>query len=503
MENNYPFISMLRKYVSSSVLLVIATVAALIIANSPWGDTYRMLWELPVSVSLGDFNVFSHNGHPLSLGAFINDYLMAIFFLSVGLEIKRELLCGELSSMKKALAPIIGACGGMIIPVIVFFLVCPKDPDMERGMAIPMATDIAFSLGCLSIFSKRCPVSLKVFLAALAVADDLGGIIVIAIRYTEHLNLWYLLGAAILVVVLCIGNWRGVRTKAFYFDIGFLLWYCMLGSGIHATIAGVIVAFCIPANVPTGTKFWLERIRHKLEHFPETTVTFADRNKPVVFSDEEIAMLKSVESASDHLISPLQDMEDILKMGVNYQIIPLFAFFQMMNLKRTGEESGAWLEVRYEGKIKSDSRTKGRYRLYVTNRKKSELVEFANSDSFLVHLLYIIEKVIRDDVNTLDFDKYKDLFVKLSWEVYRFCDGEERFKKITKGRDDDGNSKERRLSDCLGDIKKSISKSCKKLGVLSSPYYIENADEHLYVSKNDIVLPDELMDVIYKWRNTI
>ena len=193
-------------------------------------------------------------------------------------------------------------------------------------MAIPMATDIAFSLGCLSIFSKRCPVSLKVFLAALAVADDLGGIIVIAIRYTEHLNLWYLLGAAILVVVLCIGNWRGVRTKAFYFDIGFLLWYCMLGSGIHATIAGVIVAFCIPANVPTGTKFWLERIRHKLEHFPETTVTFADRNKPVVFSDEEIAMLKSVESASDHLISPLQDMEDILKMGVNYQIIPLFAF---------------------------------------------------------------------------------------------------------------------------------------------------------------------------------
>lgn len=326
MENNYPFISMLRKYVSSSVLLVIATVAALIIANSPWGDTYRMLWELPVSVSLGDFNVFSHNGHPLSLGAFINDYLMAIFFLSVGLEIKRELLCGELSSMKKALAPIIGACGGMITPVIVFFLVCPKDPVMERGMAIPMATDIAFSLGCLSIFSKRCPVSLKVFLAALAVADDLGGIIVIAIRYTEHLNLLYLLISALIVVVLCIGNWRGIRTKAFYFDVGFLLWFFMLESGIHATIAGVVLAFCVPANIPNGTKFWVERIRHKLEHFPATEVTWADRNKPVVLSDEEIAMLKSVESASDHLVSPLQDMEDILKLPVNYQIIPLFAF---------------------------------------------------------------------------------------------------------------------------------------------------------------------------------
>ena len=326
MENNYPFISMLRKYVSSSVLLVIATIAALIIANSPWGDLYRSFWELPVSLSLGSFNLFSHNGHAMTLGEFINDYLMAIFFLSVGLEIKREVLCGELSSVKKALAPVIGACGGMIVPVIVFFLVCPKDPVMERGMAIPMATDIAFSLGCLSIFSKRCPIGLKVFLAALAVADDLGGIIVIAIRYTEHINLWYLLFSAITVVVLCIGNWRGVRTKAFYFNTGFVLWYFMLGSGIHATIAGVVLAFCIPANIPRGTKFYIERIRHKLDHFPSTVVTWEDRNKPVVLSDEEIALLKSVESASDHLVSPLQDMEDVLKMSVNYHIIPLFAF---------------------------------------------------------------------------------------------------------------------------------------------------------------------------------
>ena len=317
---------MLRKYVSSSVLLVIATIAALIIANSPWGDLYRSVWEMPVCVSLGDFNIYSHHGQAMTLGEFINDYLMAIFFLSVGLEIKREILCGELSTMKKALAPIIGACGGMILPVIVFFLICPKDPVMERGMAIPMATDIAFSLGCLSIFSKRCPVSLKVFLAALAVADDLGGIIVIAIRYTDHLNLWYLLASAAIVVVLCIGNKLNVRTKAFYFNTGFLLWFCMLGSGIHATIAGVVLAFCVPANLANGTKFYIERIRHQLEHFPMTVVTKADRNKPVVLSDEEIALLKSVESSSDHLISPLQDMEDVLKMTVNYHIIPLFAF---------------------------------------------------------------------------------------------------------------------------------------------------------------------------------
>lgn len=326
MENNYPFISMLRKYVSSSVLLLIATIAALIIANSPLGDLYRELWEVPVSLSIGDFNLFSHNGHAMSLGQFINDYLMAVFFLSVGLEIKREVLCGELSSVKKALAPVIGACGGMLVPVIVFFLVCPKDPVMERGMAIPMATDIAFSLGCLSIFSKRCPVGLKVFLAALAVADDLGGILVIAIRYTENLNVLFLILSALVVVLLCIGNWVGIRTKAFYLNTGLILWYFMLGSGIHATIAGVILAFCIPANIPKGTKFYIERIRHKLEHFPSTVVTWEDRNKPVVLSDEEIALLKSVESASDHLVSPLQDMEDVLKMPVNYQIIPLFAF---------------------------------------------------------------------------------------------------------------------------------------------------------------------------------
>lgn len=325
-SKNYAFISMLKKYVSSSMLLVIATVAALIVANSPWGDTYRHIWEMPVSLSVGGFNLFSHGGHAMSLGDFISDFLMAIFFLSVGLEIKREVLCGELSSVKKALAPIIGACGGMLVPVIVFYMVCPKDPIMERGMAIPMATDIAFSLGVLSIFSKRCPTSLKIFLAALAVADDLGGIIVIAIRYTDHLNWQFLDGAALCLIILALCNWRQVRSKSLYMTVGLALWYCMLNSGIHATIAGVVLAFCIPANLPRGTKFYVARIRRNLAQFPATETTIADRNKPVVLSDDEIHMLKSVESASDHLISPLQDLEDSLKNPINYFVIPLFAF---------------------------------------------------------------------------------------------------------------------------------------------------------------------------------
>lgn len=232
-------------------------------------------------------------------------------------------------------------------------------------------------------------------------------------------------------------------------------------------------------------------------------ITHQDKLKMMENVEENFIKARRDEKLDAQITLLIQsaDAEDIKKFVYSLNKNQQRKFFQMMNTKRTGEESDAWLEVHFEGKIKSESRTKGRYRLYITNGKKAELVKFINSDSFLIHLLYIIEKVISDDVNTLDFDKYKDLFVKLSWEVYRFCDGEERFKKLIRGRDDNGKSKERRLSDCLGDIKNSISKSCKKLGISPSPYYIENADEHLYVSKSDIVLPEKLMDVVRKWRD--
>ena len=147
---NYSFKSMFKKYVSSSAVLVVFSLLALVCANSPLKEWYFDFWSTPVSVSVGDFNLFSHNGHAMSLIAVINDFLMALFFLTVGLEIKREILVGELSSRQKAMLPIIGACGGMLVPVLLFWLVCPQDADMLRGMAIPMATDIAFSLGVLS-----------------------------------------------------------------------------------------------------------------------------------------------------------------------------------------------------------------------------------------------------------------------------------------------------------------------------------------------------------------
>lgn len=336
MEQNYTFLSMIRKYVSSSVLLVLATIAAIIVANLPaTAEWYHNVWLEEVSLRIGSISLFTHHGEAMNLLQFINDFLMAIFFLSVGLELKREIFCGgELSSVKKAMLPVIGACGGMLMPVIVFFIalhITVSDSGMldlmSRGLPIPMATDIAFSLGVLSMFSKRVPLGLKVFLAALAVADDLGGIIVIAIKYTDYISLPHLLGAfgcAVLcrIIARC---WKSA-TKMVYFTIGIAMWWLVLNSGIHATIAGVILAFCVPAKLNNGTAFYIERIRRHVDKFPQLEVTTKDKKTPTLLSEDDIQDLRAIESASDHLISTLQDMEDVLRNPINYFIIPLFAF---------------------------------------------------------------------------------------------------------------------------------------------------------------------------------
>ena len=324
MTNNYSFKSMVKRYVNASVVLIVASVTAIILANSEFNGLYFDFWEKEVSLSIGGFNLFNHNGHSMSLMQVINDFLMAIFFLSVGLEIKREILVGELSTRQKAMLPIIGACGGMLVPVLLFWLTCPNDPDMLRGVAIPMATDIAFSLGVLSVFDKRVPVGLKIFLAALAVADDLGGIIVIALFYSSTVNLSYILIALACVAILLAGNIRKVTSRYFYILTGLVLWYAMLNSGIHATIAGVIVAFFVPASLRKNSLHYIERISNNIKSFPVIPVT--GKHNTVILSNEDIHKLKSIESAADKLISPLQELEDSLHHLIGYFIIPLFAF---------------------------------------------------------------------------------------------------------------------------------------------------------------------------------
>ena len=323
MTHNYSFKSMVKKYVNSSAVLIVCTVLALILANSSLKGDFFSFWNREVSLSIGEFNLFSHNGHPMTLVDVINDFLMAIFFLSVGLEIKREILVGELSSRKKAMLPIIGACGGMLIPVLFFWIVCPNNPEMMRGVAIPMATDIAFSLGVLSIFDKRVPIGLKIFLAALAVADDLGGIIVIALFYSSTINVSYLLLAGVCIAILIIGNNRKIMSKSFYIATGIVLWYFMLNSGIHSTIAGVIVAFCVPGSLRRGATRYIERIKENINSFDE--VHTVGKHHTAILTHDEIHKLKSIESAADKLISPLQELEDSLHNIIGYFIIPLFA----------------------------------------------------------------------------------------------------------------------------------------------------------------------------------
>ena len=319
----YSFKSMLKRYVNTSVTLIACTVLALILANSPIKDEFFAFWQRNMSLSIGNFNLFSHNGHEMTLIQVINDFLMALFFLSVGLEIKREILVGELSSPQKAMLPIIGAFGGMIVPVLLFYITCPDNADMLRGAAIPMATDIAFSLGVLSLFGTRVSSGLKIFLAALAVADDLGGIIVIALFYSQEIALDYLLIAAACTVVLVLGNMKKVMKKRFYMVAGIILWYAMLNSGIHATIAGVIVAFCIPASLRKNPAQYITRIKENMVHLHVAETT--GKHNTAILSRAEINKLKSIESAADKLISPLQDMEDKLTPLIGYFVIPLFA----------------------------------------------------------------------------------------------------------------------------------------------------------------------------------
>ena len=328
-HSNYSFLSMIKKYVNSSVILIGFTVLALILANCSFtSGWYADIWTNKVSLSVGNFNLFSHNGHTMTLMEVINDFLMAIFFLSVGLEIKRELRVGELHDPKKAMLPVIGACGGMLIPVLFFWLLCPEGGEAQRGLAIPMATDIAFSLGVLAVFKSRVPNGLKIFLVTLAVADDLGGIIVIALFYSGSMHWAFFIAAIVCLLIMIAGNLCKVRVKAFYVISGLVMWYFLLNSGVHATIAGVATAFCIPATLKNPTVHYLRRIVENVDKFRHihTTTQEEDKDKLVALTNEEIHVWKSIESAADKMISPLQDLEDNLHHVINYFVVPLFAF---------------------------------------------------------------------------------------------------------------------------------------------------------------------------------
>ncbi|OBU02951.1 Na+/H+ antiporter NhaA [Morganella psychrotolerans] len=246
----------LKLEAAGGILLIIAALVALIMANTPLSVVYQQFLDIPVAVKFSALEI----DKPLLL--WINDALMAIFFLVVGLEVKRELMVGSLAGRDKAMFPAIAALGGMVAPALVYLLFNGTDPAASQGWAIPAATDIAFALGVMALLGKRVPTELKVFLLALAIIDDLGVIVIIALFYTKTVSLTALLLAALMVVVLCLMNWRNVNNTAAHMVAGLILWVCILKSGVHATLAGVIVGFLIPLRSKDGTHSPSEELEH-------------------------------------------------------------------------------------------------------------------------------------------------------------------------------------------------------------------------------------------------
>jgi NhaA family Na+:H+ antiporter len=313
-ETHSTFQEFFRTEAAAGALLVICAAAALVTANSAWADAYTALWQTPIAITWGS--------HTLSLSAhqWINDGLMAIFFLLVGLEIKREALAGELASARQAALPIAGAIGGMAVPASIYFFV--NRAGMEsRGWAIPMATDIAFALGVLALAAPRAPGGLKVFLAALAIVDDMGAVLVIALFYTGEI-VWGALGMAGLVLLALIGlNLFRTRRLTPYLVLGLGLWFFMHASGVHATIAGVLLAFAIPTRTRINAMEYSITARGLLDDFERTETG----DLLVLTSKGQQEAIIGLERASENVMAPLLRLEHALQRFSAFVVMPLFA----------------------------------------------------------------------------------------------------------------------------------------------------------------------------------
>lgn len=308
---------------NASLLLFAATIIAMVLANSPWAHQYHRLLAFPIDLQAGEFNFFSHHGEPMSMLAFVNDALMAVFFFVIGLEIKQEVLIGELSSVRKALLPIIAACGGMVVPVLFYMLVCNTAPEVN-GAAIPMATDIAFALAVLGLLGKRVPLSLRIFLTALAVVDDIGGIIIIALFYSGSIDFEPLLMSLVILALLFAGGKFRIHNRLFFYVGGFIVWLLFMESGVHPTIAGVLVAFTVPARPVVKLDDFTCEMTGLLNMLDYTEVK--QSRKAEVLTPTQIQVLNNIHTSADKTISPLQTIADKLHPLVNYLILPLFAF---------------------------------------------------------------------------------------------------------------------------------------------------------------------------------
>lgn len=312
-----PFEQFLKRTTAGGLVLVGTTIITLILANLPVGSTLHQLWEAPIYFGIGTHQLVMNIHH------FVNDALMTLFFLLVGLELKRELSSGELSSLKDAALPIIAAAGGMIVPAALYHIINPGGAA-AHGWGIPMATDIAFSVGILVLLSWRIPRTLIIFLTALAIADDLGAILVIALVYTQTINLTALGFAVIAFMVLVMLNRGGIRHIVPYAMVGVFLWLSLLASGVHATLAGVILAFTIPSR-PVFTPEQFSGRLGELQCAFQTESDDPDTPDDPL-SNRRMAMIaQNLEQAAGNVQSPQQRMEHMLAPWVTFMVIPVFA----------------------------------------------------------------------------------------------------------------------------------------------------------------------------------
>lgn len=307
-----PFTAFFQTEASGGIILLVASGLALVLANSDVGVAryFPTIWERTASFTIGEFSLTK------SLSHWINDGLMTLFFLVVGLEIKREIVEGELASFQKALLPLAGAVGGMLLPALFYVLINVGTPTII-GWGIPMATDIAFALAILNLLGNRIPTSIKVFLTALAIADDLGAVLVVAIFYTDTIHMPYLAGALGVWLVLLAINRLHVRWLRIYMLLGLVLWYLMLKSGVHATFAGVLLAMAIPLRVQYTSRELIQHVQARLGLIERET---AKQDVPSRDISEEF------ETIHHQVSSPAQRLEEGLHSWVSYFVIPLFAF---------------------------------------------------------------------------------------------------------------------------------------------------------------------------------
>lgn len=313
-----PFQWFFQRETSSGIVLFAVAAAAIFWANSPWQELYFHLWHIPFSIGFEGFNL------SLPLHAWVNDGLMAVFFFLVGLEIKRELLVGELSSIRQATLPIVAAIGGMAMPGLLYLALNPPGTPFNAGWGVPTVTDIAFSLGVLALLGSRVPLFLKIFLTALAIVDDLGAILIIALFYSSGIQ-WAFLGlAALMVGILLLLNRLGTRWLPAYLLLGFLLWLFMLQSGVHATIAGVLLALTIPAKSKIQVDTFCAEGLSVLQTLQDQCGT--PENCSILTEDDYQTSVQNIEDLCEEAQAPLQRLEHNLHPWVTFGIMPLFAF---------------------------------------------------------------------------------------------------------------------------------------------------------------------------------